>query len=54
MGSAFELETQIILAFRFNYIDEKQLKNWEELVIPVQKMAYGLYDSLERQIQAKS
>src|SRR5882757_3244406 len=26
MGSSFELETQVILAFRFNYITEEQLK----------------------------
>jgi four helix bundle protein len=51
MGSAFELETQTILAFRFKYIDETQLKSFEELVRPVQKMAFGLYDSLEKQMQ---
>ena len=54
MGSAFELETQTILAFRFKYIDEVQLKAFEELVQPVQRMAFGLYDSLEKQIQAAS
>jgi four helix bundle protein len=54
MGSAFELETQTILAFRFKYINEGQLKAFEELVQPVQRMAFGLYDSLEKQIQAAS
>ena len=54
MGSAFELETQTILAFRFKYINEGQLKAFEEVVQPVQRMAFGLYDSLEKQIQAAS
>ncbi|MEI9956964.1 MAG: four helix bundle protein [Ferruginibacter sp.] len=47
MGSSFELETQVILAFRFKYITEEQLKAFEELVKPVQKMSFGLYNSLE-------
>ena len=47
MGSSFELETQAILAFRFSYIQETQLADFETLVIPVQKMCFGLYNSLE-------
>lgn len=47
MGSSFELETQVILAFRFNYIKEEQLTDFEKLVTPVQKMCFGLYNSLE-------
>lgn len=47
MGSSFELETQVILAFRFNYIQEKQLADFETLVTPVQKMCFGLYNSLQ-------
>jgi len=47
MGSSFEMETQVILAFRFNYIKEEQLTDFEKLVAPVQKMSYGLYNSLE-------
>ncbi len=47
MGSSFELETQIILAFRFNYITEEQLKVFTEMISPVQKMTFGLYNSLE-------
>ena len=48
MGSSFELETQIILAFRFNYIKEEQLNDFSDLIGPVQKMSFGLYNSLEK------
>jgi four helix bundle protein len=48
MGSSFELETQIILAFRFNYIKEDQLNDFSNLIGPVQKMSFGLYNSLEK------
>jgi four helix bundle protein len=47
MGSSFELETQVILAFRFKYITQEQLTAFEEMVRPVQKMSFGLYNSLE-------
>ncbi len=46
MGSSFELETQMMLAFRFNYISAEQLKDFEEKIAPVQKMCFGLYNSL--------
>ena len=48
LGSSFELETQVILAYRFNYITIDQLKAFEEMVMPVQKMSFGLYNSLEK------
>ncbi len=48
MGSSFELETQVILAYRFNYISNDQLKAFGEMVMPVQKMSFGLYNSLEK------
>jgi four helix bundle protein len=48
LGSSFELETQVILAFRFNYISESQMSEFDLSVRPVQKMSYGLYDSLEK------
>ncbi len=50
MGSSFELETQMLLAFRFNYIGEEQLKGFEERIAPVQKMCFGLYNSLKNKI----
>ncbi len=48
MGSSFELETQVILASRFKYINEEQLTAFEEMVRPVQKMSFGLYNSLQK------
>jgi len=48
MGSSFELETQVILAFRFKYINEEQMKAFDEMVRPVQKMSFGLYNSLQK------
>jgi four helix bundle protein len=48
MGSSFELETQVILAFRFNYITEEQMRAFEIIAGPVQKMCFGLYDSLQK------
>ena len=47
MGSAFELETQMILAFRFKYIDQEQMTVFEAMIKPIQKMCFGLYNSLE-------
>lgn len=35
MGYSFELETQMLLAFRFNYISAEQLKDFEERAKPV-------------------
>ncbi len=46
MGSSFELETQMILVFRFNYINEQQTNEFSTSISPVQKMLFGLYNSL--------
>ena len=48
MGSCFELETQMILAFRFKYINEEQMAEFEAMIRPVQKMSFGLYNSLQK------
>jgi four helix bundle protein len=48
MGSSFELETQVILAFRFKYINSEQMATFETMAVPVQKMAFGLYNSLQK------
>ncbi len=48
MGSSYELETQMILAFKLGYIAEKTIKEFEEELLPVQKMLYGFYNSLEK------
>ncbi|MEO1254890.1 MAG: four helix bundle protein [Bacteroidota bacterium] len=44
MGSLFELETQLLLAFRFRYLNEvdKELKSIDSL----RKMLFGLQKSL--------
>ena len=48
MGSSYELEMQVILAYKFKYISEEQLKDFELLLMPVQKMLFGFYNSLEK------
>ena len=48
MGSSFELETQVIISLRLNYISDKQISEFDLLVKPVQKMSFGLYSSLEK------
>jgi four helix bundle protein len=46
LGSAFELETQCIIAKEFGYIDTKQLEDITQLLTDIQKMIYGLQKSL--------
>jgi four helix bundle protein len=48
MGSSFELETQVIIAQRLNYVSNEQMSEFDELIRPVQKMSFGLYNSLEK------
>ncbi|MDQ3048343.1 MAG: four helix bundle protein [Bacteroidota bacterium] len=42
LGSAFELETQLLLSFNFNYITDEQSSLLTEKVCKVQKMLNGL------------
>jgi four helix bundle protein len=53
LDSSFELETQVILAFRFNSISAEQMSEFDKLVKPVQKMSFGLYNSLEKNNKAR-
>lgn len=46
LGSAFELETQIILANSFGFIPDKQFEEISEQVIKVQKMINGFRMSI--------
>jgi four helix bundle protein len=46
LGSAFELETQLIIAKEFDYIDDETLDTICNLVIEIQKMIFGLQKSL--------
>ncbi len=48
MGSSFELETQMIIANKLNYISAEELKSFEEGITPIQKMLNKLYDSISR------
>ncbi len=47
LGSAFELETQLIIAKEFNYIPNEKLKQLSILITDIQKMLYGLQKSLD-------
>jgi len=46
LGSAFELETQLIIAREFDYINDETLNTICNLVSEIQKMIYGLQKSL--------
>ena len=46
LGSAFELETQLILAKEFNYIEESNFTCLQLQIIEVQRMLTGLQKSL--------
>ncbi|WP_090881946.1 four helix bundle protein [Pedobacter rhizosphaerae] len=46
MGSAFELETQMILAFEFGYVEKPILDQVITLLNEIQKMINGLQKSL--------
>jgi four helix bundle protein len=46
LGSSFELETQLIIAKEFNYINQEKLDSACILINDIQKMIYGLQKSL--------
>jgi len=46
LGSSFELETQLIIANEFNYIDQEELDTTSLQINEIQKMIYGLQKSL--------
>ncbi|AMR31376.1 four helix bundle protein [Mucilaginibacter sp. PAMC 26640] len=46
LGSAFELETQCIIAKEFGYMPEIQLNEITALLSEIQRMIYGLQKSL--------
>ena len=47
LGSSFELETQLIIAKEFDYINQDQLDTTCKLIIDIQKMIHGLQKSLD-------
>ncbi len=46
-GSAFELETQIYLAFDLEFINEKKLNNLIDNIEEIEKMIYGFKKRIE-------
>ena len=46
LGSSFELETQLIIAQKRNYLSETQLKSIEEKIQEFQKMTLGFQNKL--------
>ena len=48
LGSSFELETQLIIAFKRKYIYEEQLNKLEEKITEFQKMTMGFKTNSNR------
>ncbi len=46
LGSSFELETQLIIAYKRNYISKELLNKVEEKIAEFQKMAMGFQNKL--------
>ncbi len=47
LGSLYELQTQILIAFYRNYLNQKQLDTIEERIIELQKMISGFQNNLQ-------
>lgn len=47
-GSAYELQTQIIIANKLNFIDDKSIESILEIIDEIQKMNYKLQLSLSK------
>jgi four helix bundle protein len=50
LGSSFEVQTQLMLARRFEYITEQELESVSALLVEIQKMISGLKRSLMNKI----
>jgi len=48
LGSLYELQTQIILAYSLNYIDENTFNKFELSIIELQKMISGFKKTLNK------
>lgn len=46
IGSAAELDTQIVIAFELGYIAEQEMKQIENLITEIRKMSYSLISRL--------
>ncbi len=47
LGSAFELETQLIIAHRENYVSKEIFEKLEKNTIEIQKMIFGFKNKLD-------
>lgn len=47
LGSSFELETQLIIAKEFDYINQEKLEDTCSLITEIQKMLNGLQKSIK-------
>ena len=47
LGSAFEWETQLIVAFNEKYLDINKFKELEEKIIKIQRMISGFQETLD-------
>ena len=47
LGSAFELETQLIVSFDINLIDKNKFEEIEKLISEVQRMLYSFRNKLK-------
>ncbi|NNK54585.1 MAG: four helix bundle protein [Flavobacteriaceae bacterium] len=48
LGSAFEWETQLTIAYKQNYIEEDVFKTSEEKIIQIQRMISGFQKGLKK------
>ncbi len=46
LGSAAELDTQIVLAYELGYVTEKEAEDIEQRVVEIRKMLYSLITHL--------
>ncbi|MFN0082879.1 MAG: four helix bundle protein [Ferruginibacter sp.] len=46
-GSAFEIETQLIIATKLNFVDQNQLENLLKQLTEIQKMIYSFSKKLK-------
>lgn len=51
-ASLAEIETQLIIAHRQEYITKKTLESGEELINEIDKMTYGLIESQKKELAA--
>jgi four helix bundle protein len=42
IGSAAEVDTQVVLAYELGYVSEQEAKNIEERIVEIRKMTFGL------------